>query len=208
MNLTMRLGIYHSMKKSLLLIYQSMHVHVECGCQQGCHAVMHEISTFTSWWFSTWILQKGVLWGLLWTNDLSSQWGISLDKNKWYWPAPPIKRQPSRPKKKRNKEAGEQVRNESQLKWEFFCIKCIRWHKDGHNKATCKMPITSTQPTPTATATKPSPTAVTQPTPTIVATQPTPTAALSQLTPIIAASSHPSPPATSSQPTPTGGLTQ
>lgn len=56
----------------------------------------------------------------------------------------PIKRQPGRPKKKRNKEVKEQVRNESQLKREKFGIKCSRFHKDGHNKTTWKLPTTST----------------------------------------------------------------
>lgn len=132
--------------------------------------------------------------------------------------------QPGRPKKKRNKETEEQVRNESHLKRAKFGIRCSRFHKDGHKKATWKLPTTSTQPTPTATAighspivvaaTEPSPTAAIQPTPTVVATQPTPTTA-TQPTPIAAlshpslssTSSQPSLPATSSQPTPTGGST-
>ncbi|XP_058726169.1 uncharacterized protein LOC131597489 [Vicia villosa] len=57
---------------------------------------------------------------------------------------PPIKRQPGRPKKKRNKEAGEQVRSATQLKRAKFGIKCSRCNKDGHNKATCKLPPTVT----------------------------------------------------------------
>ncbi|CAK8532920.1 unnamed protein product [Lathyrus sativus] len=53
---------------------------------------------------------------------------------------PPIKKQPERPKKKRNMEAGEMVRNETHMKMERHGIKCSRCHKDGHNKATCKQP--------------------------------------------------------------------
>ncbi|KAI5406286.1 hypothetical protein KIW84_052867 [Lathyrus oleraceus] len=52
---------------------------------------------------------------------------------------PPIKRQPGRPKKKRNREAGEMVRDETHLKREKHRIKCSRCHKEGHNKATCKL---------------------------------------------------------------------
>ncbi|CAK8535724.1 unnamed protein product [Lathyrus sativus] len=67
----------------------------------------------------------------------------------------PIKRMSGRPKKKKNKEVGEQVRNETQLKRENFGIKCSRCHKDGHNKATCKLPttaMTSSQPQPSASS--------------------------------------------------------
>ena len=53
-----------------------------------------------------------------------------------YLQPPLIKRQPGRPKKKRNKEDGEQVRNESQLKRAKFGIKYSRCHKDCHKKAT------------------------------------------------------------------------
>ncbi|KAI5389033.1 hypothetical protein KIW84_074620 [Lathyrus oleraceus] len=53
---------------------------------------------------------------------------------------PPIKRQPRRPKKKRNREVGEMVRDETHLKRANHGIKCSRFHKEGHNKATCKLP--------------------------------------------------------------------
>lgn len=61
---------------------------------------------------------------------------------------PPIKRQPSRPKKKRNKKTGEQVRTTTQLKRAKFGIKWSKFQKDGHNKAICKPPPPKTQ-TPT-----------------------------------------------------------
>ncbi|KAI5448588.1 hypothetical protein KIW84_015844 [Lathyrus oleraceus] len=53
---------------------------------------------------------------------------------------PPIKRQPERPKKKRNGEAGEMVRDETHLKRANYGTKCSLYHKDSHNKATCKLP--------------------------------------------------------------------
>lgn len=85
---------------------------------------------------------------------------------------PPIKRQSGKPKNKMNKLAGEQVINESQLKRVKFGIKCIRCHKDDHNKATCKLPIPSTQPTPVATSTQQMlPATSTHPTPTATSTQ-------------------------------------
>lgn len=59
----------------------------------------------------------------------------------FYLQPPSIKRQHERPKKKRNKEAGEMVKDETQPKHAKFGIKCSRWHMDGHNKAICKMPM-------------------------------------------------------------------
>lgn len=59
---------------------------------------------------------------------------------------PPIKRQPGRPKKKRIREAREMVKPDSQLKRVIFGIKCSRFHKDGHNKAICKLPIPQATP--------------------------------------------------------------
>ena len=53
---------------------------------------------------------------------------------------PPIKRQPGRPKKKRNREVIEMVRGDTRLKRANQGIKCICCHKEGHNKATCKLP--------------------------------------------------------------------
>lgn len=52
----------------------------------------------------------------------------------------PINRQPGRPKKKRNRDVGEMVRDEIHLKMENHGIKCSRCQKEGHNKATCKLP--------------------------------------------------------------------
>ncbi|KAI5446902.1 hypothetical protein KIW84_014665 [Lathyrus oleraceus] len=75
-------------------------------------------------------------------------------------------------------------------------------HKDGHNKATCKLPTTLIKPTPTATSTQTTPPATsTQPTPDATSaqpithatsTQPTPDATTTQLT-LYAASTHPTP---------------
>ncbi|CAK8565206.1 unnamed protein product [Lathyrus sativus] len=70
---------------------------------------------------------------------------------------------PGRPKKKKNKEVGEQARNETQLKREKFGIKYSRCHKDGCNKATCELPTTVVtltletpiQPQPAATSSQP-----------------------------------------------------
>jgi hypothetical protein len=53
---------------------------------------------------------------------------------------PPIKRQPGRPKKKRNKEAHELKRDDKQLKRAFHGIVCGRCKQPGHNKSTCKQP--------------------------------------------------------------------
>ncbi|KAI5401781.1 hypothetical protein KIW84_066306 [Lathyrus oleraceus] len=74
-----------------------------------------------------------------------------------------------------------------------------RCHKDDHNKATCKLPTPSTQPTPPATSTQPTPTTTsTQPTLSTTSTHPTP----------IATSTQQMLPATSTQPTPTATSTQ
>lgn len=63
---------------------------------------------------------------------------------------PPIKRQPGRPKKKRNREAAELVRDETHLRRARNGIKCSHCHQVGHNKATCKVPSTQSQPTQTS----------------------------------------------------------
>lgn len=66
------------------------------------------------------------------------------------------------------------MRNESQFKRAKFGIKCRLCHKDGHNKAKCKMPTPSTHPTLPITSTHPTPTTTsTQPTPTATSTRPT-----------------------------------
>jgi hypothetical protein len=46
---------------------------------------------------------------------------------------PPIKRQPGRPKKKRNREAGEMKKDNSQLKRARNGIRCGRCQEIGHN---------------------------------------------------------------------------
>ena len=53
---------------------------------------------------------------------------------------PPIKRQPGRPKKKRNKDPSELLREDGQMKRASCGTKCSRCHQLGHNKATCKLP--------------------------------------------------------------------
>ena len=54
--------------------------------------------------------------------------------------SPPIKRQPGRPKKKRNKDPSELLREDGQMKRASYETKCSRCHQPGHNKATCKLP--------------------------------------------------------------------
>jgi hypothetical protein len=91
---------------------------------------------------------------------------------------PPIKRQPGRPKKKRNKEAHELKKDDSQMNRAFYGIVCSRCKLPGHNKSTCKLPCppqqaptqsgtSQTAPATQAPATQP---AASQPAP---ATQPT-----------------------------------
>jgi len=63
---------------------------------------------------------------------------------------PPIRRQPGRPKKKRNKEVGELLKDEGQLRRGRWGVKCTRCKQPGHNKATCKLPPAA-QPAQTAT---------------------------------------------------------
>lgn len=53
---------------------------------------------------------------------------------------PPIRRQPGRPKKKRNKEAHELLKDDSQMKRARWGLKCSRCREGGHNKSTCKLP--------------------------------------------------------------------
>ncbi|KAI5394157.1 hypothetical protein KIW84_061018 [Lathyrus oleraceus] len=79
---------------------------------------------------------------------------------------PPIKRQPGRPKKKRNIEVGEMVRDETHLKQAKYGIKCNRWHEDGHNKATCKLPQPQAPPSQVLEGTS------TQESQTIISSQP------------------------------------
>jgi len=52
---------------------------------------------------------------------------------------PPIRKQPCRPKKKRNKEAHELLKDDAQMKRARWGMKCRRCNQSGHNKATCKM---------------------------------------------------------------------
>jgi hypothetical protein len=65
---------------------------------------------------------------------------------------PPIKRQPGRPKKKRNREAGEMKKDDSLLKRARNGIRCGRCQQIGHNKSTCKVPPPPPTPTTTASA--------------------------------------------------------
>ncbi|CAK8560614.1 unnamed protein product [Lathyrus sativus] len=102
---------------------------------------------------------------------------------------PPIKRQPVRPKKKRNRKDGEMVRDETHMKRERHGIKFSRCHKDGHNKATCKLPQpqasssqvqdpTSQQPSEANTSQSP-PVATSQPSSQSITSQPLPPVATS-----------------------------
>jgi hypothetical protein len=54
---------------------------------------------------------------------------------------PPIRRQPGRPKKKRNREAGELLKENGGLNKKGLKQKCRRCNQPGHNKATCKLHI-------------------------------------------------------------------
>jgi len=54
--------------------------------------------------------------------------------------APPIRKQPGRPKKKRNKESGELMKDDGMMRRARWGIKCSRCKKSGHNKSTCKLP--------------------------------------------------------------------
>ncbi|WJX44619.1 hypothetical protein P8452_31569 [Trifolium repens] len=66
---------------------------------------------------------------------------------------PLIKRQPGRPKKKRNKEAHELKRDDSQMNMAFHGIVCSRCKLPGHNKSTCKLPCPPQQaPTQSGTS--------------------------------------------------------
>jgi hypothetical protein len=66
---------------------------------------------------------------------------------------PPIKRQPGRPKKKRNKESHELKRDDSQMNRAFHGIVCNRCKLPGHNKSTCKLPCPPQQaPTQSGTS--------------------------------------------------------
>jgi len=53
---------------------------------------------------------------------------------------PPIKRQPGRPEKKRNKDPSELKKVEGHMKRASYGTKCSRCHQPGHNKATRKLP--------------------------------------------------------------------
>ncbi|CAK8568045.1 unnamed protein product [Lathyrus sativus] len=124
---------------------------------------------------------------------------------------PPIKRQAERPKKKRNREAREMVRDEAHIKKAKHGIKCSRCHKDGHNKVTCKLPqpqasssqvqdATSQQPSQANTSQSP-PVAISQPPSQAVTSQPSPPVATSQPPPQ-SVTSQPPPPVATSQPPP------
>jgi hypothetical protein len=99
---------------------------------------------------------------------------------------PPIRKQPGRPKKKRNIEVVELQRETGQLNRKGPKQACGRCGVPGHNKSTCKLPPppaptpppATTQPTPPPPAAAnptPPPTATAQPTPPPpVAANPTP----------------------------------
>jgi len=53
---------------------------------------------------------------------------------------PQIRSKLGRPKKKRNKEAGASLKDETQLKKARWGIKCSICKQSGHNKSTCKLP--------------------------------------------------------------------
>ncbi|KAK2389968.1 hypothetical protein QL285_063521 [Trifolium repens] len=98
---------------------------------------------------------------------------------------PPIRRQPGRPKKRRNREEGELCREPAMLKKKGMKQGCRRCGEPGHNKSTCKLPPPPPPPpTPSAstTATAPVNTSVIAPT----NAAPTPPATAPATTPVIA----------------------
>jgi len=96
---------------------------------------------------------------------------------------PPIRKQPGRPKKKRNKEAGELMKDEYGLRRARWGLKCSRCKQSGHNKSTCKLPPPPPPPESSQPATAQAPTsqpassqaATSQPATTQAATAQTPT---------------------------------
>ncbi|AES81288.1 hypothetical protein MTR_7g090610 [Medicago truncatula] len=56
------------------------------------------------------------------------------------YPPPAIRKQPGRPKKKRNKEARELVKDDTQMRRARWGMKCSSCRQSGHNKSTCKLP--------------------------------------------------------------------
>ena len=71
---------------------------------------------------------------------------------------PPIRKQPGRPKKKRNKEAGELMKDEYGLRRARWGLKCSRCKQSGHNKSTCKLPPPPPPPESSQPATAQAPT--------------------------------------------------
>jgi hypothetical protein len=65
---------------------------------------------------------------------------------------PPIRRQPGRPKKRRNREEGELLREPGMLNKKGMKQACRRCGETGHNKSTCKLPPPPPPP-PTTTDT-------------------------------------------------------
>jgi len=53
---------------------------------------------------------------------------------------PPIRKQPGRPKKKRNKEAHEPLKDDAQMRRDRWRMKYSRCKQSGNNKSTCKLP--------------------------------------------------------------------
>ncbi|KAK2352199.1 hypothetical protein QL285_096512 [Trifolium repens] len=71
---------------------------------------------------------------------------------------PPIRRQPGRPKKRRNREEGELRREPGMLNKKGMKQACRRCGETGHNKSTCKLPPPPPPPpTPAATTTATTP---------------------------------------------------
>jgi hypothetical protein len=124
---------------------------------------------------------------------------------------PPIKRQPGRPKKKRNREAGEMKKDDSQLKRARNGIRCGRCQEIGHNKSTCKLPppppptatttegVSSSQPAPTQTA-QVAQTAATSTTQTASSSQPAPTQTAQAAQTVATSTTHIAQAATSTTP--------
>lgn len=83
---------------------------------------------------------------------------------------PSIRKQPGRPKKKRNKEAHELLKDDAQMKRARWGMKCRKCKQSGHNKATCNLPP---PPQPPTSQPPPQPPTSKQTAPRIARTQPT-----------------------------------
>ncbi|KAK2422239.1 hypothetical protein QL285_032789 [Trifolium repens] len=105
---------------------------------------------------------------------------------------PPIRKQPGRPKKKRNREAAELQREPGQLNRKGLKQACGRCGVPGHNKTTCKLPPPPAPTPPPATTQPPG----SNPTPPPTGSNPTPPPAAVNSTRPPPVAANPTPPPT------------